>query len=231
MNIAELTYRLRHASGRDSKSALLKLCLASAEALTVTDDQLADTERFIRQTFADEAMIDDTGTGEFIAETRLDDVMPALAAAFAAWKSSFVAEQHGDLNPDRQDLLERFDRWSAQPETGSIVRNERWREFARELRAAISRPDTALPSSAASLERFARALNSAGWTCAGGAHEPGQFDTCAQCCAASLEQAKLTYAAAFGGAKDEVNPAEHEDWCHYGRCSAPCHCTCDLVHS
>ena len=31
------------------------------------------------------------------------------------------------------------------------------------------------------LERVARALNLAGWTCSDGAHEPGNYDTCAQC--------------------------------------------------
>lgn len=38
-----------------------------------------------------------------------------------------------------QDILDRFDRWSAQPQTGSISQHNRWVSFAEELRAEIAR--------------------------------------------------------------------------------------------
>ena len=45
------------------------------------------------------------------------------------------------------------------------------------------------------LERVARALNITGWTCGGGAHEPGNYDTCPECKGACDEGARAAIAA------------------------------------
>lgn len=42
-----------------------------------------------------------------------------------------------------RDLIERFDRWSARPDTGSIAQQRRTAEFAKELRDALDEADRA----------------------------------------------------------------------------------------
>ena len=48
------------------------------------------------------------------------------------------------------------------------------------------------------VERAARALNAAGWTCGDGAHEPGEYDDCPYCRVACLGIARTALTAAIG---------------------------------
>ena len=48
------------------------------------------------------------------------------------------------------------------------------------------------------IERVAQVLNTVGWTCADGAHEPGQLDTCTDCRRICHELARSAISAAVG---------------------------------
>lgn len=48
------------------------------------------------------------------------------------------------------------------------------------------------------VERAARVLNKAGWTCMDGAHEPGEYDNCHYCRGFSLALARAALTAAIG---------------------------------
>lgn len=49
-----------------------------------------------------------------------------------------------------------------------------------------------------SVERAARALNAAGWTCVDGAHEPGDYDDCPYCRGTCADMARAALTAAIG---------------------------------
>ena len=57
-------------------------------------------------------------------------------------------------------------------------------------------------TSDATVERVARALNNAGWTCDGGTHEPGLYDDCAECRQWCDEGARTALAAALAPEKE-----------------------------
>lgn len=48
------------------------------------------------------------------------------------------------------------------------------------------------------VERAARALNAAGWTCVDGAHEPGDYDDCPYCRGTCTALARAALTAAIG---------------------------------
>ena len=48
------------------------------------------------------------------------------------------------------------------------------------------------------VERAARALNAAGWTCTDGAHEPGDYDDCPYCRGTCTALARAALTAAIG---------------------------------
>ena len=48
------------------------------------------------------------------------------------------------------------------------------------------------------VERAARALNTAGWTCVDGAHEPGDYDDCPYCRGTCIALARAALTAAIG---------------------------------
>lgn len=48
------------------------------------------------------------------------------------------------------------------------------------------------------VERVARALNTAGWTCVDGAHEPGDYDDCPYCRGTCIALARAALTAAIG---------------------------------
>lgn len=48
------------------------------------------------------------------------------------------------------------------------------------------------------VERVARALNAAGWTCVDGAHEPGDYDDCPYCRGTCTALARAALTAAIG---------------------------------
>ena len=52
-----------------------------------------------------------------------------------------------------------------------------------------------MPTRTEIIEAGARALNSAGWTCAGGLHEPGYFDICKECRKVAAEVTEPALAA------------------------------------
>lgn len=52
-----------------------------------------------------------------------------------------------------------------------------------------------MPTRTEIIEAGARALNAAGWTCAGGLHEPGCFDICKECRKVSAEVTEAALSA------------------------------------
>lgn len=65
-----------------------------------------------------------------------------------------------------------------------------FREGARWQREALLSDET--------VERAARALNAAGWTCVDGAHEPGDYDDCPYCRRTCAAMARAALTAAIG---------------------------------
>lgn len=60
-------------------------------------------------------------------------------------------------------------------------------------------------------ESVARILNNAGWTCSGGAHEPGNYDMCDDCRESCLEVADVVIRARpelIDALTGEVSPPE-----------------------
>lgn len=61
-----------------------------------------------------------------------------------------------------------------------------------------------MPTRTEIIEAGARALNAAGWTCAGGAHEPGYFDICKECRKVSAEVTEAALSAMLPLIKDQL---------------------------
>ena len=90
--------------------------------------------------------------------------------------------------------------WDAQSDRAAIRYYSDWcpdgiqeehRRGARWQREALLTPE--------GVERAARALNAAGWTCTDGAHEPGDYDDCPYCRGTCAALARAALTAAIGG--------------------------------
>lgn len=74
--------------------------------------------------------------------------------------------------------------------------NNHQAEAARRMTVLLDAMEALLSDEA--VERAARALNAAGWTCVDGAHEPGDYDECPYCRGTCTTLARAALTAAIG---------------------------------
>lgn len=100
-------------------------------------------------------------------------------------------------------LVTRFRKLLDEHEYGALGGADLAQALAAEARSGIYAEDQ--------LDRAARALNDAGWTCAGGSHEPGQYDDCDDCRKCCIDVAREVLAVVSpGGALAAQYPTECE---------------------